>query len=52
MNIRKIQHAKHAVVIGGSLAGLFAARVLSDYFDAVTILERDPVNDVPEARKG
>jgi flavin-dependent dehydrogenase len=25
---------------------------LSDYFDAVTILERDPVNDAPEPRKG
>lgn len=47
-----VEQAKHAVVIGGSLAGLFAARVLSDHFDRVTILERDPVNDVPESRKG
>ena len=31
----------HAVVIGGSLAGLMAARVLSDHFSRVTILERD-----------
>jgi heterodisulfide reductase subunit A-like polyferredoxin len=28
---------KHAVVIGGSIAGLLTARVLSDYFDTVTI---------------
>jgi 2-polyprenyl-6-methoxyphenol hydroxylase-like FAD-dependent oxidoreductase len=52
MNTKRIEHAKHALVIGGSLAGLVAARVLSDYFDQVTILERDPVNDVPESRKG
>jgi 2-polyprenyl-6-methoxyphenol hydroxylase-like FAD-dependent oxidoreductase len=42
----------HAIVIGGSMAGLLAARVLSDHFDHVTILERDPVQDAPEARKG
>ena len=33
--------ADHAVVIGGSIAGLISARVLSDYFDKVTVLERD-----------
>ncbi|MDX1548442.1 MAG: FAD-dependent monooxygenase [Rhodothermales bacterium] len=42
----------HAVVIGGSLAGLFAARVLSDHYAHVTLLERDPVHDRPESRKG
>ena len=31
----------HAVVVGGSLAGLCAARVLADFFDRVTIVERD-----------
>lgn len=31
----------HAVVIGGSIAGLAAARVLADYFGRVTIVERD-----------
>jgi phytoene dehydrogenase-like protein len=31
----------NALVIGGSLAGLFAARVLADFFDKVTILDRD-----------
>jgi 2-polyprenyl-6-methoxyphenol hydroxylase-like FAD-dependent oxidoreductase len=36
-----------AVVIGGSLAGLMAARVLADRFDAVTILERDRIEDQP-----
>jgi 2-polyprenyl-6-methoxyphenol hydroxylase-like FAD-dependent oxidoreductase len=43
---------EHAVVIGGSLGGLLAARVLSDHFRRVTILERDPVHDYPESRKG
>ncbi|MBF9254224.1 FAD-binding monooxygenase [Pontibacter sp. 172403-2] len=41
-----------ALVIGGSLAGLLAARVLSDYFEQVIIVERDVVHDFPEARKG
>lgn len=31
----------HAVVIGGSMAGLSAGRVLSDYFDRVTVIDRD-----------
>jgi 2-polyprenyl-6-methoxyphenol hydroxylase-like FAD-dependent oxidoreductase len=39
-------------VLGGSMAGLLAARVLSDHFDDVTIVERDPVSERPESRKG
>lgn len=31
----------HVVVIGGSLAGLCAARVLTDFYDRVTVVERD-----------
>jgi 2-polyprenyl-6-methoxyphenol hydroxylase-like FAD-dependent oxidoreductase len=42
----------HAVVLGASMAGLLTARVLSDHFDQVTIIERDAVADRPEARKG
>ncbi|MEZ4861458.1 MAG: hypothetical protein R3C14_09130 [Caldilineaceae bacterium] len=42
----------HAIVIGGSMAGLLAARVLSHHFQRVTLLERDPISDQPEARKG
>ncbi|GAC1637939.1 MAG: hypothetical protein NVS4B6_07610 [Mycobacterium sp.] len=41
---------KHAVVIGGSLAGLCAARVLSDFYDRVTIYERDELPDGPANR--
>ncbi|MGH9692523.1 MAG: hypothetical protein ACRD5Z_00170 [Bryobacteraceae bacterium] len=37
----------HAVVMGGSLGGLMAARVLSDHFARVTILERDAGPDWP-----
>ena len=42
----------HAVVIGGSLAGMLAARVLSDHFDQVTIIERDRFPDEPISRPG
>lgn len=45
-------HRRHAVVIGGSMAGLLAARALADHFDRVTVLERDRLPDGPEARKG
>src|SRR5947209_19495178 len=34
------------------MAGLLAARVLADYFDRVTVLERDRLPDGPEGRKG
>ncbi|GHO72107.1 hypothetical protein KSC_109990 [Ktedonobacter sp. SOSP1-52] len=39
-------------MIGASMGGLLAARVLSDYFEQVTIIERDDLPTVPEARKG
>jgi 2-polyprenyl-6-methoxyphenol hydroxylase-like FAD-dependent oxidoreductase len=42
----------HAVVIGGSVAGLLAARILADGFDTVTIVERDPIPDDVSARRG
>jgi 2-polyprenyl-6-methoxyphenol hydroxylase-like FAD-dependent oxidoreductase len=38
---------QQAVVIGGSLAGLMTARVLANHFDAVTVLERDYIDDQP-----
>ena len=31
----------HAVVLGASMAGLLAARSLADFFDTVTVVERD-----------
>lgn len=42
----------HAVVVGGSMAGLLAARVLADGFETVTLLERDPMPDESVARRG
>jgi 2-polyprenyl-6-methoxyphenol hydroxylase-like FAD-dependent oxidoreductase len=39
-------------VIGGSVAGLVAARILSDHFARVTVVERDPRPEGPHARKG
>jgi 2-polyprenyl-6-methoxyphenol hydroxylase-like FAD-dependent oxidoreductase len=41
---------KHAVVIGASLAGLCAARVLSDFYDRVTVFERDDLPSTPRNR--
>src|SRR5579871_734855 len=38
---------EHAVVVGGSLAGMMSAAVLSDHFDRVTVFERDPVENGP-----
>jgi 2-polyprenyl-6-methoxyphenol hydroxylase-like FAD-dependent oxidoreductase len=44
--------ATSALVIGGSLAGMCAARVLSDHFDKVTIIERDAYPSTLEFRQG
>jgi 2-polyprenyl-6-methoxyphenol hydroxylase-like FAD-dependent oxidoreductase len=41
-----------AIVIGGSIAGLLAARALSDHFDKVTVFERDHFPDGPAFRPG
>ena len=46
------QHSSHAVVIGGSIAGLLAARVLAEHFERVTVIERDYYPDNPEPRSG
>ena len=46
------QSNQHAVVIGASMAGLLAARVLSDHFEQVTIIERDRLSAHVEPRKG
>jgi len=41
---------KHAIVIGASLGGLCAARVLSDISERVTVYERDELPDGPKNR--
>ncbi len=43
---------KHAVVIGSGIAGLTAVRVLSDYFNQVTIIERDMLETPHDFRRG
>jgi 2-polyprenyl-6-methoxyphenol hydroxylase-like FAD-dependent oxidoreductase len=43
---------RRAIVLGGSMAGLLATRVLSDHFDEVVLVERDKLSDSTEARKG
>jgi 2-polyprenyl-6-methoxyphenol hydroxylase-like FAD-dependent oxidoreductase len=47
----KTKMADHAVVIGGSMAGLLAARALADTHEHVTIVERDRLPAVGEGRK-
>ena len=43
---------QHAIVIGASIGGLLAARALVDYYEQVTVLERDTLLPVGKNRKG
>lgn len=52
MRIQSTPRYGHAVVVGASLAGLLAARVLAKRFERVTLIERDALPDGPEPRKG
>jgi 2-polyprenyl-6-methoxyphenol hydroxylase-like FAD-dependent oxidoreductase len=47
-----IQNHQHALILGGSIAGLLAARALADQFQQVTIIERDSLPAGTETRKG
>lgn len=42
----------HAIVIGGSIAGLTAARILTEHFAHVTVIERDRLQGNNDFRKG
>jgi len=42
----------HAVVLGAGMGGLMAARVLSDFYRDVTVVERDALPTEPIARRG
>jgi len=44
--------SRRAIVIGSSIAGLTAARVLADHFDEVILLERDRLPEGADFRKG
>jgi 2-polyprenyl-6-methoxyphenol hydroxylase-like FAD-dependent oxidoreductase len=41
-----------AVVLGASMSGLLAARVLSQHFERVTVVERDVLPDAEQTRRG
>lgn len=43
---------KKAIIIGGGIAGKLAARVLSDFFKEVIILEKDDQTVGAHSRKG
>lgn len=43
---------EHAAVLGCSVGGLLAARVLADHFDRVTLIERDTLPDGVAQRRG
>jgi NADPH-dependent 2,4-dienoyl-CoA reductase/sulfur reductase-like enzyme len=49
---RSLTPVGHAVVVGGGMAGLLAARVLVNHFERVTLIERDALTDNAQARKG
>src|SRR5215475_5644496 len=42
----------HALVIGGSMTGLLAARVLSDRYERITLIDRDSFPAIGEQRRG
>src|SRR5271166_4897863 len=44
--------ANEVVVIGGGIGGMCAARVLSDHFERVTLIERDELPEGAAHRKG
>ncbi len=50
MGDRTDNRREHAVVIGASIAGSCAARVLSDFYDRVTVFDRDTLPDTPANR--
>src|ERR1700722_9478320 len=46
------QHGERAVVLGGGMAGLLAARVLSDAYGDVVVVDRDDLSGTTGARSG
>ncbi|MBA3874838.1 MAG: hypothetical protein H0X30_37395 [Anaerolineae bacterium] len=43
---------QHAIVIGGSMSGMLTARILSDHYERVTLIERDELPEGAELRDG
>ncbi|PZS26415.1 MAG: hypothetical protein DLM61_18305 [Pseudonocardiales bacterium] len=49
--VRK-QTGDHAVVLGASMAGLLAARVLTEAYRKVTVIDRDLMPEIGVHRRG
>jgi hypothetical protein len=49
---RPLRRLERAVVLGGSIAGLLAARVLADHADTVVVIERDELTQGVSDRAG
>ena len=47
-----VTQPQHAIVIGGSIAGMCAARVLCDVFERVPVIDRDTYPEDAQHRKG
>ncbi len=45
------RRGEHAVVVGASMAGLLAARVLADAYERVTVIDRDALPGGPDDRR-
>jgi 2-polyprenyl-6-methoxyphenol hydroxylase-like FAD-dependent oxidoreductase len=52
MEHRASNGRKSAVIIGGSMAGLLAARVLADHYKQLVLVERDVLPTARENRRG
>jgi 2-polyprenyl-6-methoxyphenol hydroxylase-like FAD-dependent oxidoreductase len=50
--MKKSAIGDHAVVLGASMAGLLAARVLADAYNRVTVIERDNLPPDMAHRRG
>lgn len=49
---KPLKSRDHAIVIGGSIAGLLSARILCNHFEKVTVIERDSYPKGDEPRNG
>ncbi|ORA63603.1 FAD-dependent oxidoreductase [Mycobacteroides franklinii] len=52
MTPEKRERRDHAVVLGAGMAGLLAARVLSETYESVTVVERDELRAAADPRGG
>lgn len=49
---QKTRNGNHAIVIGSGMAGLLSARILTEHFERITVVERDRLPQQPEIRQG